>query len=164
MNPLWFVPAVMSVFGGIGEYQSGKEMKKLAAEQELMAQENEQLERRELEEGLRRQRNANAQLRGAAQARAAASGARVEGSAQNYLDYLQTEQAREVNWMQDAGESRIRLNKQAALNEAKALRIQAKSKKYGLVSGLLGGLSMLGAAGLFSSASAGSPNYWPAGS
>jgi len=149
MNPLWFIPAALSVFGGIGEYQSGKDMKKLAVEQELMAQENEQLERRELEEGLRRQKNANAQLRGTAQAKAAASGARIEGSTQGYLDYLQTEQAREINWMQDAGESRIRLNKQAALNEAKALRIQAKSKKYGLISGLVSGLSILGSAGLF---------------
>lgn len=156
MNPLWFIPAIMSVFGGVQDYQAGKDMESLARQQELMAEENAMLEQKELDENVRRQNLRDAQVRGSAQAKAAASGQRVEGSLSNYLDFIDEEQSREIDWMKTAGASRIRLNKQAANNQARSLRIQAKTRKRGLYSGLLKGASMLGAGGLFSSTAAAS--------
>ncbi len=150
MNPLWFIPAIMSVFGGVQDYKAGKQMESLAREQELLAEENAALEQRELDENVRRQNNRDAQLRGSAAAKAAASGQRVEGSLSDYLSYIENEQSREIDWMQAAGASRIRLNKQAARNQARSLRIEAGSKKSGLYTGMLQGLSYLGTGGMFS--------------
>lgn len=156
MNPLWFIPAVASVFGAVTEYNAGKDIKALAVEQELMAEENAALEQRELDENIRRQKLQDAQVRGSALARAAASGRRVEGSLKDYLSFINDEQTRELDWAKTAGASRIRLNKQAALNQARATRLQAKAKKAGAFTGLLGAVSMLGKGGLFSSSSVGS--------
>lgn len=155
MNPLWFIPAVMSVFGGVADYNSGKEMEGLAKQQELLAEENAILEKRELDESVRRQEKKDAQVRGAALAKSAASGARVEGSVSDYLEYIDDEQVRELDWMKTAGASRIRLNKQASINEAKALKIQGKSKKYGLITGAVSAFSFLGQGGMFSSPTSG---------
>ncbi len=152
MNPLWFVPAILSVFGGVQDYEAGKEMQSLAREQELMAEENAALEQRELDENVRRQKNRDAQVRGSAAAKAAASGQRVEGTLSDYLSFIESEQGRELDWMESAGASRIRLNKQAAMNQARSLRINADAKKNGLYTGFLQGLSYLGQGGLFSSA------------
>jgi len=149
MNPLWFIPAIMSVFGGVQDYKAGKEMESLAREQELMAEENAALEQRELDENVRRQENRDALVRGSAAAKAGASGRRVEGSLSDYLGYISDEQGRQVDWMETAGASRIRLNRQSANLQTQALRLQAKDKKSGLLSGFMQGVSMLGQGGLF---------------
>jgi len=151
VNPLWFLSAASSLFGGVQQYRSGKETEKVAAQQRLMAEENEQLERRELDEMKRRQENKNAQVRGSALARTAASGAEVSGSAADYLAYMETEQSREMDWMEEAGASRIRLNKQAAILESQATKIQGRSQQAGLITGLLGGVSAMGRGGFFDS-------------
>ena len=150
MNPLWFIPAIMSVFGGVQDYKAGKEMENLAREQELMAEQNAALEQQELTENVRRENLRNSQIKGSAAAKAAASGRRVEGSLSSYLDFIEEEQGREVDWMRSSGASRIRLNRQAAMNQARSTRLQARAKKRGLYTGLLGAASTLGKGGLFS--------------
>jgi len=155
MNPLWFLPAVSSLFGAVSEYNASKDIKALAAEQELMAEENAVLEQRELDENLRRQRIQDAQVRGTALARAAASGRRIEGTLSDYLTTINNEQTRELDWAKTAGASRIRLNLQAARNQARATRLKAKAKKRAAFSGVLNAASILGAGGLFSTSSLG---------
>lgn len=149
MNSLWFIPAIMSVFGGMGEYNAGKDMIQLGRQQELQTEENALLEKRELEESVRRQEIKDKQALGSARAKMAASGARLEGSVGGYLDFIEDEQSLELKWMKTAGESRIRLNRQAGLTEAQATRIQGKAKKFGLFTGIATGFSILGQGGLF---------------
>ena len=113
MNGLWFIPAIMSLFGGIGEYKAGKEMEKLADQQSLLAEENAVLEKRELDENVRRQEVRDKRVRSSARASAAASGARISGSVAGSLDYLSAEQSRQLDWQKEAGKSRIKINKQS---------------------------------------------------
>ncbi len=155
MNPLWFIPAVSSLFGAVSNYNASKDIKALAVEQELMAEENAALEQRELDENLRRQRLQDVQTLGSATARAAASGQRVEGSLKNYLSFIDNEQGRQLDWLKEAGASRIRLNLQAARNQARATRLQAKAKKTSAFTDIFGAVSILGKGGFFSSSSIG---------
>lgn len=149
MGALWFIPAIMSIFGGIGEYKAGKKMDKLADQQALLAEENAVLEKRELDENVRRQEQRDKRVRGSATAKAAASGARLEGSVGDYLGYLESEQGTQLDWMKTAGESRVRINKQSSLLQAQQTRIQADSKKAGLFTGVAGAFSFLGQGGFF---------------
>ena len=129
MNELWFIPAIMSIFGGINDYKAGKELEGVARQQELQAEENAVLEQKELDENIRRQKIQDDRVKASAISKAAASGARIEGSTSQYIDYIGEEQGRQLDWMADAGTSRIRLNKQSALLDAQTTRIQAKSQK-----------------------------------
>ncbi len=149
MNALWFIPAIMSVFGGVGEYKAGKDMEKLAAQQSLLAEENALLEKRELDENVRRQQVRDKRVRGTALAKAAASGARLEGSVGGYLGYLDSEQGRQLDWMKQAGHSRIQMNKAASQLQAQQTKIAGKAKKFGLFSGVAGAASFLGQGGFF---------------
>jgi len=149
-----------AILGGIGKRRAGKEQSKLARQQELMAQENAMLERRELTEGLRRQEIKNEQVSGGAMSRAAASGVTISGSTENYLNYIDTEQATQLDWMADAGASRIEQNLQANLLQAKSTKLSAKSMKLGAVTDLLGAFGMAGQTGLL----AGKKSSYNAGS
>jgi len=131
MNPLWFIPMIMSVFGGIQEYKAGKEMDALAGEQERLAVENKRLEDEETAEKIRRQEIKDKQLLGSARARAAASGVELSGTVGGYLDFMDDTQGDEIAWMRKAGASRSRLNLQAGLLDAKRTRLGAKQQKTG---------------------------------
>lgn len=134
---LWFVAAAINLFGVVSQYNATKDIDQLARQQELLAEENAALEQRELDETIRRQRLQDVQVRGTALARASASGRRVEGSLQDYLTFIGTEQQRELDWTTSSGASRIQINLQTARNEARALRIQAKAKRRDAFSGLM---------------------------
>lgn len=145
----WYAPAVMSVLGGIQGYNTGREMEELADEQERLAERNALLERRELREQVRRQALEDQRIRSAALARAAASGARVEGSVADYLEYMADEQDRQLAWLQEAGASRIRLNLEAGRRQADSTRIQASTQMYtSLITGFTQGFSYLDRGGL----------------
>ena len=126
----WIAPAVMSIFGGVQGYEAGEQMGKQAREMERIADRNALLESRELAEQVRRQAEEDYRLRSAALARAAASGARVSGSVADYLEYMETEQARQLRWMRTAGASRIRLNLEAGQVQADAARTRAETQKW----------------------------------
>jgi len=127
----WLIPALLSIWGGVQQYKAGQDMKNAAGQQERLAYDNEQLEKQELEEGIRRQEIKNKQLRGKALSLAAASGVEVGGSAADYLDFINTTQTDEVNWMRKAGLSKARLNLQAGLNQAEQTRIAGKQSRAG---------------------------------
>ena len=146
----WYFPAVMSVIGGIQGYSAGQEMQELADEQERLAEQNALLERRELREQVRRQAAEDRRVRSAALARAAASGARIEGSVADYLTHMEEEQTRQLNWLQEAGASRIRLNLQAGERQADATRIRASTQMWtSLITGFTQGFGYLDRGGLF---------------
>jgi hypothetical protein len=146
----WMVPAAMSIFGGLQGMKAGKEQKKLAKEQILMAEQNAVLAQRELDEQVRRTELENKRIRSSAKARAAASGARLEGTPMEYLDYMEGEQERQLDWMKTAGASRIRLDLQGEKSRAKALKIQGQNQRTSsFFSGVTGAFSYLDKGGYF---------------
>ena len=147
---LWAIPAIMSVFGGMQEHEAGQKMEGMAQQQRLLAEKNAALEAKELAEDVRRQGIKNAQVSGAARARASASGATLEGTPADYLAFIDSEQSSELKWMKEAGASRIKLRKQYAMMDADSLQLQAEQQKMGLYTGVLQGVSFLGEGGLFS--------------
>lgn len=149
MNPLFFLPMIMTVFGGVQQYKAGKEMEQMAAQQEKLAHENKALAEAELEEGIKRQERKDKMLRGSAKARAAASGARVSGSVEGYLDFMEDVQTDDIAWMRKAGMSRARMDLSAGLLQAQQTRLSGKQQKYSAYSSI-GQLGLYGAqAGLF---------------
>lgn len=139
MNWWSMIPAVLSVFGGIQGYDAGKEMESLGKEQDLMAEENAILEKRELQEQVRRQDDEDRRLRASATARGAASGADVgSGSIAGYIGYMKEEQGRQMDWLKESGASAIRLRLQGAKMEARATRMRGKAQG---MSSLLGGFT-----------------------
>ena len=147
-----YVPAITSIFGGLLGYGEGKQNERLAREQKKLAEQNALLEARELQEQVRRQIEEDARIRSAALARAAASGAKISGSVAFYLDYMETEQNRQLDWLKTAGASRIRLNLANNMMQAEATRIRAKSQQYSaILTGLAGGFKALSDAGVFTS-------------
>ena len=107
-----WVMVAMSIFGAIQGYRAGEQMEDLAEEQALLADRNSVLAHQELNEQVRRQGDEDKRLRSAAKARAAASGAEISGSSLTYLNFMEEEQGRQLNWMKTAGASRIRLQNQ----------------------------------------------------
>jgi len=149
----WVLPAMLSVYGGMQQYSAGKEMESLAQQQRLLAEKNEVLETKQLEEEMRRQDIQDKQIAGLAKARAASSGVEItHGSASDYLDFIHREQTTEMKWMKSAGESRIRLRKQYAMLDAATLDMQARQQKMGLYTGIIQAFSFAGQGGLFTSA------------
>jgi len=146
-----YVPAVMSIFGGLLGYGSASENRRLAREQRIQAEQNSLLEARELREQVRRQAEQNLRLRSSALARAAASGAKIiTGSVAFYLDYMETEQDRQLDWLKTAGASRIRINLNAGIAQADATRIRAESQMYSsIITGVTGAFKFADEAGLF---------------
>ncbi len=132
----WLIPALLSVWGGIQQYKAGQDMENSAGQQERMAAENRQLEEQELTESIRRKEITDKRLRGKALSLAAASGAEVSGSAADYLEFINTTQSDEVNWMRKAGLSKARLNYQAGMLSAQQTRISAKQSKAALFSSI----------------------------
>ncbi len=145
----WLIPALFSLAGGIAGMQAGREVEGLAAQQDLMAEENALLEQRELDESVRRQERDNRRLKGSALARAAASGAEISGTVKGYLDYFEGELDKDISWMKTAGASRIRLNLQSGKLQAMSTRISGKSQQTSaLWTGLLGAANAFGSSGM----------------
>ena len=125
----WVMLAV-TIFGAIQGYQAGKEQEELAEQQALLADRNMVLQKQELNEQVRRQGDEDRRLRASAKARAAASGAELSGSPLAYLDYMEEEQGRQLNWMKTAGASRIRLQLEGDLLRASANKQRGKNQQW----------------------------------
>lgn len=126
-----WVMVAMSIFGAIQGYKAGKDMEDLAEEQALLADRNTVLAHQELNEQVRRQGDEDRRLRASARARAAASGAEMgSGSLATYLDYMEEEQGRQLDWMRTAGASRIRLENQSAMMRSKTTMLQGSNQKW----------------------------------
>ena len=152
MNP-FAIPALMSVFGAVLGYQGGSDQKDYARQQEQLAQKNAALGRRELEEQIRRQDMEDMRLRSSLLARQAASGAEVgSGSNLTTAEYMEEEQARELNWMETSGASRIRLELEAELIQADITKSQGEDQQWSSIIG--------GAIGAFTFAEKGGMMDW----
>lgn len=146
----WMVPAIMSVFGGIQGYGAGSDMQAQAGEMKKLAERNALLSRRELQEQVRRQSEEDYRVRSAALARAAASGARVSGSVADYLEYMGTEQSRQLEWLKTSGASRIRLQLAADMNNASAMKVRGKTQQWSsMVGAFTSAFSYMDKGGLF---------------
>ena len=146
---LWLIPAAASLVGGVVDYKAGQDMEDLAYQEARMVEENKALASRELAETVRRQKREDAMALGAATARAAASGARVSGTAAGYLEFIEQEQIDNIDWMKESGESRIDLDYRAGMMGVESSHLQADSKKAGLFTGIIGAASFMGKGGLF---------------
>ena len=156
----WLIPALFSLAGGVAGMQGGREVEGLAAQQDLMAEENALLEQRELDESVRRQERENSQLKGKALARAAASGARIEGGVSDYLEYYEGELDKDVDWMKTSGASRIRLNLQAGKLQAQSTRISGKAQqRTSMWNGLLGAADAFSSSGFAKDMFKSKPTY-----
>jgi len=156
MNP-FAIPALMSVFGAVLGYGAGSDQKDYARQQEKVAEQNASLARRELEEQVRRQNAEDMRLRGSMLARQAASGAEV-GSGTNLTnaEYMEEEQARELNWMRTSGASRIRLELESEMIQADITRSQGEDQQWSSI--------LQGAMGAFAYADKGGMMDWGSGS
>jgi len=141
------IPMAISLIGSMKGMQAGKEMQDLAYQQGLIAEQNAVLEKRELQETVRRKEAEDRRLQGTALARAAGYGARVEGSVKGYLDYMDEEAGRQLDWLKSAGASRIRLKL-----AAEKLRVEAsrKSGESQSTSALFGGITSMFSSGMSS--------------
>lgn len=149
---MMWAAAAMSIFGAVSSYRGGKKQQALGREQAALAEKNAALAQEELDEGLRRQEAEDKRLQGKALARAAASGARLSGSAATSLEYLEEEQGRQLDWMKTAGASRIRLQLEGDLLRAKSTQEQGKTSAWsGLFSGLGSAFGFGNRAGMFGS-------------
>jgi hypothetical protein len=139
------IPMAISLIGSMKGMQAGEEMQDLAYQQGLIAEQNAVLEKRELQETVRRKEAEDRRLQGTALARAAGSGARVEGSVKGYLDYMDEESGRQLDWLKSAGASRIRLKL-----AAEKLRVQASMQagESQSTSALFGGLTSMFSSGM----------------
>lgn len=125
---MWIFAAVsiaMSIFGAINARNAGKKQVDLSNDMAMLADRNSVLATQELNEQVRRQGQDDQRLRASARARAAASGAEMSGSPLSYLNFMEEEQGRQLDWMKTSGASRIRLQ-----NEGDKLRARA-----GVISG-----------------------------
>jgi hypothetical protein len=155
MSLLAAVAVGSKVFGGLRKRKASKEMSAMARQQELMAQENAMLERRELAENVRRTELKNELTSGTALASAAASGVTLSGSTTGYLDFLETEQVKQLDWLQEAGASRIQQNLDANLLQARGTKLDAKNMRTSALTDFVGAFGMAGASGLFGKAGTG---------
>lgn len=130
MHFLAIASMVMSIFGAMQGYKAGKQQEELAAQQALLADRNTILAKKELNEQVRRQGDEDKRVRASARARAAASGAELSGSPLSYLNYMEEEQGRQLNWMKTAGASRIRLQNKSDKLRAHAASIQGSNQKW----------------------------------
>lgn len=146
----WFFPAAMTVFGGIQGYNAAQEAEQLADERRAAAERQALLDARKLEEKARRQAEEDYRLRSAALARAAASGATLEGSVADYLENMEGEQRRQLEWLQTAGAMQIRLNLEGEMLAADAMETRANAQGWqSLISGFVGGWGYLERGGYF---------------
>lgn len=127
---LAIVSVVVSVFGMIQGIQAGKDQVDLSNEAALLAERNSVLATQELNEIVRRQGDEDRRLRASALARAAASGAELSGSPLAYLDYMEEEQGRQLDWMMTAGASRIRMQYEGDLLRARAGVISGETTQW----------------------------------
>ena len=130
---MWIFAAVsiaMSIFGAIQGAKAGRQQVDLANDMAILADRNTVLATQELNEQVRRQGDEDRRLRSSALARAAASGAELSGSPLAYLDYMEEEQGRQLDWMKTAGASRIRLQNQSDKLRARAGVISGESQQW----------------------------------
>ncbi len=137
MNWMSMVPAGMSLFGAFLGWQGGENMQGYAKDQERMAEENALQAKSELREQVRRQEMEDQRLRASAVARSAASGATISGSAKTEIDWMKSEQDRQLKWTKSAGASRIRLNLASEKLRADALETRGETQKW---TSLIGGV------------------------
>lgn len=159
----WFIPAALSVLGGIQGYNAAEEAADLADERRAAAERQALLDARTLEEQTRRQAEQDYRVRSAALARAAASGAKVTGSVAEFLENMEDEQRRQLEWLQTAGANQIRLNLEGESLAADAMERRAKAQGWqSLIRGAVQGYSFLSKGGYFEDDA--KPWNWGAGS
>lgn len=148
---MWWIPAAISMFGGILGQQAGKSVESLGRDQQRLADENALLAKRELQEQVRRQDLEDRRLLASALARGAASGAVVaSGSIAAHLLFMETEQERQLNWMKTAGASKIRLQLQADKLRASATILEGKTQQWSsMLKGIGGAFSYADQGGAF---------------
>jgi len=109
----------MAIFGaitaglkGLGSLKNWRDSKGAAAETAALAKKNAQLQRAENAEIERRQGRSDKQYKGEATARRYASGyssTNVGGSGDTYLAAVDVEQAAQMEWLKESGESKAKL-------------------------------------------------------
>lgn len=148
---MFWVQLAIIAYGAYKGYQAGKEREALAHEQSLLADRNMVLAKKELNEEVRRQSAEDKRLLGIARARAAASGAELSGTPLSYLNYMESEQGRELDWLKTSGASRIRLEHEGDLLRAKAGVLEGKTQQSeALYKGASSAASIYGSSGAFS--------------
>ena len=146
----WWVPATLSLIGGVQGYNAAQEAEDLADERRAAAERQALLDARRLEEQSRRQAEEDYRLRSAALARAAASGATVEGSVADYLEHMEEEQRRQLEWLNTAGAMQIRLNLEGEMLAADAMETRANAQAWqSLIGGFVQGWGYLNQGGFF---------------
>lgn len=123
------VTAAINIFTG---YKSGKKAdKKAKSAGELNAAFIEE----ETAEAIRRTQAQQAQRYGSTLAQLGGSGVMGgSGSAQNYLDFMQTEQSAQLDWLKKSGESQAEIARKTGQMVGSAARDQATSAAIGQVS------------------------------
>lgn len=126
------VPYVMiaaAAYSAYSQYEAGNEAKELSRY-------NAEMERKETEETIRRQKLEDRKQEARARASAHAGGTTVSGTVSGYLNRMQETNLDNVSWMRRSGANRASL----ILKEGSMQRSQARRGAFGTVLGSAGGI------------------------
>lgn len=127
---------------GIGAIRGRKASKKAAREQEAIARENAALERKEVQEALRRTGETFHRLEQTTTARAAASG--LGGTTpQRYIDVMKQTHASELAWMEKSGMSRAAIMEREGRAAASITRAQGTANMWSGLGSAVGSLASI---------------------
>jgi len=123
---------VTSAVRGVGSIKNYRDSKDAAAETDALAKKNAQLQRAENAEVERRQVRTDAQVMGEAKARRYASGYSSEAgtSGDMYNNAVEVEQARQMTWLKESGESKAQLIEQQGSIAAGNIRREGEGELY----------------------------------
>lgn len=123
-----YVAIALTALSAIQSYRAGQKA-------EAAAEENARRIRLETEEQARRQKKAQEAKMGEARARARASGIQAGGSQDIYMEEMETEFGRELDWLRASGASRAG----AAQRQGQVARQQATGQALGSMASAFGG-------------------------
>ena len=128
-----YIQMGLAAVGGIGRRRGNKEQEKAQKKQAQQIRKTTDEMARRMERGQERQL-------GETKAGVYASGINMSGSSEAYVLDMQAEQARELAWLKDAGESRARAAEKGADVQRQAGRFQNIGRTGG---GIVRGIGML---------------------
>lgn len=108
------------------QYDAGKDAEK-------NAKRNAEFIRRETAEQSRRLKSQQRRQQSTLRARMAASGVKMDGSSKTFLEEYVQEDERQLQWLEESGESRANLTRQAGKDEESAYRSRALSSFFSSV-------------------------------
>lgn len=131
---VWWIAAASAVASIASSMSSASKGEKAAEE---AGEANAAFIRMETAEQIRRTREQQQQLIGQSRALVGGTGVMMSGTPQNYMSAMETEQTRQLEWMESAGESRAQAALKSGQYTGSAIMNQAYSQGIGTIGSFL---------------------------